>query len=181
MRARTGARCRPQGDLRRRSGVLRPSRRQGRAPLPSGHCDDHCPPCRSGSGARCAEASRSAGAGRRGLPARSRDRTGAPSREFSEGVEPQFSGVTATAARGGFVPLGQSKVRGGPPGGVGYADRQVVLARPLHHPLASSFGRPPSHARPFSHHPMNDSPEPHVFEQTTEQTKTRFHHDKAET
>ena len=175
MRARTGARCRPQGDLRRRSGVLRPSRRQ-RAPLhPSGHCDDHCPLCRSGSGARCAEASRSSGAGRRRLPARSRARTGAPSLEFSEGVEPRFSGVTVTAAGGGSVPLGQTKVRSGPPRGVGHADRQVVLARRLHRPLASSFGRLPSHARNLSvHRPMNDSPEPHVFERTTEQTETRF-------
>jgi hypothetical protein len=95
-KARTGARCRPQGDLRRRSGVLLPSRRQG-APLhPSGHCDDQCPPCLSASRARCAEASRSSGAGRRRLPARSRARTGAPSLEFSEGVEPRFSGVTET-------------------------------------------------------------------------------------
>jgi methionine-rich copper-binding protein CopC len=91
MRARTDVRCRPHSDLRRRSGVLSPGRRQGRAPPPSGHCDDQCPRCRSGSGGHRAEVSRSDGAGRRQLPhARSRARTGAPSLEFSEGVEPRF-------------------------------------------------------------------------------------------
>ena len=147
-----------------------------RAPLhPSGHCDDQCPPCRSGSGARCAEASRSSGAGRRRLPARSRGRTEAPSLEFSEGVEPRFSGVTVNAAGGGDVPLGQTKVRNGPPRGVGHANRQVVLTQRLRRPLASSFGRLPSHPRNLSvHRPMNDSPQPHVFERTTEQTETRF-------
>ena len=174
MRARTGARCRPQGDLRRRSGVLRPGRRQGRAPPPLGPLRRSMPalPLRQRRSLRrsfpfCRRRSTPIAA------ARSRARTGAPSLEFSEGVEPNSR--TVTAAGGGSVPLGQTKVRSGPPRGVGHADRQVVLARRLHRPLASSFGRLPSHARNLSvHRPMNDSPEPHVFERTTERTKTRF-------
>jgi putative membrane protein len=99
------------------AAVLRPSRRQGRAPLPSGHCDDHCPRCRSGSGACCAEASRSAGPVDADCRTQSRGRTGAPSLEFCEGVGPQFSGVTVTGS-------GHQEVLA--------ADRQVVLARRLH-------------------------------------------------
>ena len=146
---------------------------------PSGHCDDHCPPCHSGSGAHCAEGSRSSGADRRRCRLGAATERGAPSLEFSERVEPRFRYNDRGPRR--LCAARQSKVRSGPPRGVGYADRQVVLARPLHRPLASSFGRPPSPTRNLSvHRPMNDSPEPHVFEEQRNKLRPDSHHDKAE-
>jgi copper resistance protein C len=47
--------------------------------------------------------------------------------EFSEGVEPRFSGVTLTGAGGASVPLGQAKVEAGD---------QKVLIVPIAKPLA---------------------------------------------
>src|SRR5271166_3112834 len=47
--------------------------------------------------------------------------------EFSEGVEPRFSGVTLTAAGGGAVPLGPAKTEAG---------KASVLIVPIAKPLA---------------------------------------------
>ncbi len=47
--------------------------------------------------------------------------------EFSEGVEPRFSGVKVTGAGGAFVPLGQAKVEAG---------HQNVLIVPIAKPLS---------------------------------------------
>ena len=174
------AQCRPPGDLRRRSGVLRPSRRQGRVPrTPRAIATIIARPATQAAALIAPKVPVlpvpiDADAGLEPRP-----KGGAPSLEFSERVEPRF--VTMTAARADFCAARQSKVRSGPPRGVGYADRQVVLARPLHRPLASSFGRPPSPTRNLSvHRPMNDSPEPHVFEEQRNKLRPDSHHDKAE-
>ena len=47
--------------------------------------------------------------------------------EFSEGVEPRFSGVTLTSAGGGSVPLGRAKTE---------ADNASVLVVPIDKPLS---------------------------------------------
>ena len=79
--------------------------------------------------------------------------------EFSEGVEPKFSGVTLTARgrrRGGARRgLGRSR----PPKRADRPGRQTPIARRLYRALACGVGRHPSHARNVRiHRQVNRSP-----------------------
>ncbi len=79
--------------------------------------------------------------------------------EFSEDVEPRFSGVTLSGAGGAAVPLGARKSRSRRRKGDDRPDRQSAVARRLYGQVARGFGRHSSHAGDIRiHGEMNGPP-----------------------